>query len=76
MGRTGVCWDNAQAETFFASFKTECIYRTVLASHDQARRVTGRWIETTYNQRRRHSALDYQTPNQRYYKLTTAARAA
>ena len=76
MGRTGVCWDNAQAETFFASLKNECVYRTTLDSVDRARRVVGRWIETWYNQRRRHSALDYQTPNQRYYELTTAARAA
>jgi transposase InsO family protein len=30
MGRTGVCWDNAQAETFFASLKVECIYRTAI----------------------------------------------
>jgi putative transposase len=76
MGRTGVCWDNAQAETFFASLKVECVYRTALASPDRARRIVGRWIETRYNQRRRHSALDYQTPNQRYLQLTTAARAA
>jgi putative transposase len=75
MGRTGVCWDNAQAETFFASLKVECVYRTALASPDRARRIVGRWIETWYNQRRRHSALDYQTPNTRYYELT-AARAA
>ena len=76
MGRTGVCWDNAQAETFFASLKVECVYRTALASPERARRIVGRWIETWYNQRRRHSALDYQTPNQRYSQLTTAARAA
>jgi putative transposase len=76
MGRTGVCWDNAQAETFFASLKVECVYRTALASPAHARRILGRWIETWYNQRRRHSALDYQTPNQRYSQLTTAARAA
>ena len=76
MGRTGVCWDNAQAETFFASLKVECIYRTTLASPTHARRIVGRWIETWYNQRRRHSALDYQTPNQRYSQLTAARRAA
>ena len=76
MGRTGVCWDNAQAETFFASLKNECVYRTALDSVERARRVVGRWIETWYNQRRRHSALDYQTPNQRYWQLTTAAQAA
>ena len=76
MGRTGVCWDNAQAETFFASLKVECVYRTALASPERARRIVGRWIETWYNQRRRHSALDYQTPNTRYLQLTTAAQAA
>jgi transposase InsO family protein len=75
MGRTGVCWDNAQAETFFASLKVECVYRTALASPERARRIVGRWIETWYNRRRRHSALDYQTPNERYFELTTARAA-
>jgi putative transposase len=76
MGRTGVCWDNAQAETFFASLKTECIYRVALASVDHARRAVSRYIEVFYNRQRRHSALDYQTPHQRYLQLTTQAQAA
>ena len=70
MGRTGVCWDNAQAETFFASLKVECVYRTAIPSVDHARRTVGRYIEVFYNHRRRHSALDYQTPHQRYSQLT------
>ena len=70
MGRTGVCWDNAQAETFFASLKVECIYRTAIPSLEHARRTIGRYIEMFYNRRRRHSALDYQTPQQRYSQLT------
>ncbi len=70
MGRTGVCWDNAQAETFFASLKVECVYRTAIPSLDHARRTVGRYIEVFYNRRRRHSALDYQTPQQRYSQLT------
>ena len=69
MGRTGVCWDNAQAETFFASLKVECVYRTAIPSLDHARRTIGRYIEVFYNRRRRHSALDYQTPHQRYSQL-------
>ena len=69
MGRTGVCWDNAQAETFFASLKVECVYRTAIPSLDHARRTIGRYIEVFYNRRRRHSALDYQTPQQRYSQL-------
>ena len=71
-----MCWDNAQAETFFASLKNECVYRTSLDTVARARGVVGRWIETWYNQRRRHSALDYQTPNQQYWQLTNAAQAA
>jgi putative transposase len=71
MGRTGVCWDNAQAETFFASLKVECVYRTAIPSPDHARRTIGRYIEVFYNRRRRHSALDYQTPQQRYSQLTS-----
>jgi transposase InsO family protein len=70
MGRTGVCWDNAQAEAFFASLKVECVYRTAIPSLDHARRTIGRYIEVFYNRRRRHSALDYQTPQQRYSQLT------
>ena len=70
MGRTGVCWDNAQAETFFASLKIECVYRTAIPSLDHARRTIGRYIEVFYNRQRRHSALGYQTPQQRYSQLT------
>ncbi len=76
MGRTGVCWDNAQAETFFASLKVECVYRTALPTLEHARRCLGRYIEVFYNRRRRHSALDYQTPQQRYSQLTTDAAVA
>jgi putative transposase len=71
MGRTGVCWDNAQAETFFASLKIECVYRTAIPTLDHARRTVGRYIEVFYNRRRRHSAIDYQTPEQRYSQLTS-----
>jgi transposase InsO family protein len=76
MGRTGVCWDNAQAETFFASLKVECVYRTALPTLDHARRCLGRYIEVFYNRRRRHSALDYQTPQQRYSQLRSQTAAA
>ena len=61
MGRTGVCWDNAQAETFFASLKVECVYRTALPTLGHARRCLARYIEVFYNRQRRHSALNYQT---------------
>ena len=76
MGRTGVCWDNAQAETFFASLKVECVYRTALPTLEHARRCLARYIEVFYNRRRRHSALDYQTPQQRYSQLRRPAAQA
>jgi putative transposase len=77
MGRTGVCWDNAQAESFFARLKIESIHRSTIETLSDARDRVARYIEIFYNRRRRHSALDYQTPHQRYLQLTqTAAQAA
>lgn len=57
MGATGVAWDNAMAESFFATLKTEYYYRHVWATKKHARESVGRWIEEVYNRRRRHSAL-------------------
>ena len=57
MGATGVAWDNAMAESFFATLKTEYYYRHVWATKKHARESVGRWIEQVYNRRRRHSAL-------------------
>jgi len=77
MGRTGVCWDNALAESFFARLKIESVHRSPLHTIADARNRVARYIELFYNRRRRHAALDYQTPQQRYFQLTqTAAQAA
>lgn len=76
MGKTGVCWDNAMAESFFSSLKNERVYRTVYATKAQARTDIITYIEGFYNNRRRHSAIGYQTPNNIHYsyqKLATAA---
>jgi transposase InsO family protein len=62
MGRTGVCWDNAMAESFFATLKTEFYYRRVWPTKARARREVGAWIEDRYNRRRRHSALGQISP--------------
>jgi len=77
MGRTGVCWDNAQAETFFSALKNERVHRTVYATHTQARRDVIAYIEGFYNTRRRHSALNYQRPNDvhRNYQQPDSAAA-
>lgn len=62
VGRTGVCWDNALAESFFAALKNEWLNRMVFATKDQARREVVKYIEVFYNRRRLHSGLGYQIP--------------
>ncbi|EMY36241.1 transposase of ISAar4, IS3 family, IS3 group, orfB, partial [Arthrobacter crystallopoietes BAB-32] len=76
MGRTGVCWDNAAAESFFSALKNERVHRTVYATKKQARRDVIRYIEGFYNARRRHSALDYRYPNDVHYSYQQPAKAA
>lgn len=76
MGRTGVCWDNAMAESFFSALKNERVYRTVYATKAQARRDVIAYIEGFYNSRRRHSALGYRRPNEVHYGYTQPATAA
>jgi transposase InsO family protein len=76
MGRTGVCWDNAMAESFFSAVKNERVYRTVYATKAQARRDLIAYIEGFYNSRRRHSALAYKRPNEVHYGYTQPATAA
>jgi putative transposase len=62
MGATGVCWDNAAAESFFGSLKRELAHRQRWATRAQARRAVVRWIEGWFNARRLHSSLNYSTP--------------
>ncbi|MET4782794.1 putative transposase [Glaciihabitans sp. UYNi722] len=76
MGRTGVCWDNAMAESFFSALKNERVYRTVYATKAQARRDVIRYIEGFYNSHRRHSALKYRRPNEVHYAYQQSATAA
>jgi putative transposase len=61
VGRTGVCWDNAVAESFWESMKRECIKGKTFATRADARRAIFRWINW-YNTRRLHSSLDYTAP--------------
>lgn len=62
MGRTGVCWDNALAESFFASLKNELVYRTVYPTRRKAIESIAYWIEIRYNRTRLHSGIGYRTP--------------
>jgi transposase InsO family protein len=62
MGNTGVCWDNAMAESFFATLKTEFYYRRVWPTKKGARIAVGQWIEDRYNRRRRHASIGQISP--------------
>jgi transposase InsO family protein len=71
MGATGVCWDNAAAESFFGTLKRELAHRRRWATRADARRDLLRWIEGWFNTRRLHSTLDYNSPletEDRYYR--------
>jgi transposase InsO family protein len=59
MSRKGNCWDNAVAESFFKSLKTELIYGNKLISKEQMKLEIFEYIEIWYNKKRRHSALNY-----------------
>jgi putative transposase len=62
MSRKGNCWDNAVAESFFATLKNELIYRRRWRTHHELRTALFEYIEVFYNRRRLHSTLDYRTP--------------
>ena len=64
VGRTGVCWDNAMAESFNAALKNERVYRTVYPTRRHAVADVTRYIEFRYNTRRIHSGLGYRTPRE------------
>jgi putative transposase len=62
VGGTGVCWDNAMAESFFGALKNEWLNRMTFTTRSAARQEVVRYIETFYNRRRLHSGLSYRTP--------------
>jgi putative transposase len=64
LGRTGICWDNALAESFFASLKNERVHQMVYPTRKKAKEDIARYIELFYNRRRIHSALGYRTPHE------------
>src|SRR6185295_5635086 len=62
VGRRGQCWDNAVAESFFATIKTELLHRQPWPTRAAARRAIFECVEGWYNTRRRHSSLGYLSP--------------
>ena len=77
MGRTGVCWDNAAAESFFATLKNELYHRYRYPTRAHARFAVAEYIEVFYNRKRKHSTIDYRTPAQALadHQLPTATAA-
>jgi transposase InsO family protein len=62
LGRRGQCWDNAVAESFFATIKTELLHRRPWPNRAAARQAIFEYVEGWYNTRRRHSSLGYVSP--------------
>lgn len=76
VGRTGVCWDNAAAESFFAALKNEMYHRCSWPTRARARFAVAEYIEVFYNRRRLHSTLGYRTPFEALTDYRQAATAA
>lgn len=64
MSRKGNCWDNAVAESFFGTLKTELVHRHQFQNHRIARTMIAEWIEVFYNRQRIHSSIGYVSPVQ------------
>jgi len=62
MSGKGNCYDNAVAESFFHTFKTECVYPEVYNSKAEAKSAIFDYIEIFYNRLRRHSTINYMSP--------------
>jgi putative transposase len=76
MSRKGNCWDNAPAESFFATMEVELLDGADWHTRDEARRAIFEFIEVWYNRQRRHSSLGYATPAEFDKRLWEAQRAA
>ena len=63
MSRKGNCYDNAMVESFFGTLKIECTHQNHYKTREEARQDIENYIYTFYNLKRRHSSLDYRSPN-------------
>jgi transposase InsO family protein len=75
MSRKGNCWDNAVAESFFATLKNELVYRRSWPTRSELRAALFEYIEVFYNRRRLHSSVGFKPPAEveSDYALTAAA---
>ena len=76
LSRPRQCWDNAVAESFFATLKTELVYRSAWPTRGAMRRAIFEFIEVFYNRRRLHSALGYCSPAEYEAAMSPSAGTA
>jgi putative transposase len=76
VGRTGICYDNAMAESFNGVLKNELVYRTAYMTRKVAMDDIARWIELRYNRTRLHSTLGYRTPQEALDEYLNGQEAA
>jgi transposase InsO family protein len=74
LSRPRQCWDNAVAESFFATLKVELVYRQPLPTRAAARHAVFEYVEVFYNRKRLHSSLGYRSPAE--YEATLPATPA
>jgi putative transposase len=75
MSRKGNCYDNAVMESFFATLKQELIYRRQYRSRKDTKQDIFEYIQVWYNRKRRHSSLEYLSPEQFENKIQAATAA-
>ena len=76
LSRPGQCWDNAVAESFYSTLKTELVHRHTWATRVRARRAIFEFVEVFYNRQRLHSSLGYRSPAEYERCLADASGAA
>lgn len=76
MSRRGDCWDNAPAESFWSTLKTELIDDRIYDTRAEARQAIFEYIEVFYNRQRRHSSIDYLTPVEQEARYQDQVRLA
>ena len=75
-GRTGICFDNAMAESFFGALKNERVSRVTYLTREEARQDITRYIEFWYNHKRLHSAIGYRPPREVHAEFANMRAAA
>ena len=75
MSRKGNCWDNAVAESTFATIKIEALGDCIATDTNELKRILFPYIEGFFNQHRLHSTLDYKSPTAKEHDVLTSAHA-